>query len=98
MEPAGPEGHRQQRGRDTMAEIKIEPKRRSLLPWILGLVLLALVIFGLMAAAEDRNAAGTADHGTATTLRDDTPPRLRQYAWAEIHPPGPSVAYSVSRG
>ena len=64
-----------------MAEIKIEPKRRrSLLPWILGLVLLALVIFGLMAAAEDRTAAGPADHGAATTLRDDIPPRLRQYA------------------
>lgn len=70
-----------------MAEIKIEPKRRSLLPWILGLVLLALVIFGLMAAA-DRNAAAPADHGAATTLRDDIPPRLRQYAWTPEAPAG----------
>ena len=81
-----------------MAEIKIEPKRRSLLPWILGLVLLALLIFGLMAAAEDREAAAAPDHGAVTTVRDDIPPRLRQYAWAEPHPPTLSGAYFSSRG
>jgi hypothetical protein len=69
------------RGRsNTVADTKIEPKRRRLLPWILGLVLLALVAFGLMAMAADRHAAAAPDHGTATTVRDDIPPRLRQYA------------------
>jgi hypothetical protein len=64
-----------------MAEIESEPKRRKLLPWILGLILLALVILGLMAMAEDRTAARPTDHGgAATTLHDDIPPRLRQYA------------------
>jgi hypothetical protein len=63
-----------------VADTKTEPKRRRLLPWILGLILLALVAFGLMAMAADRKAAGAADHGRATTLRDDIPPRLRQYA------------------
>jgi hypothetical protein len=64
-----------------MAEIKIERKQRSVLPWIIGLVLLVLVIWGLSRAMvhartvdEDRGAAA------ADTLRDTTPPRLRQYA------------------
>lgn len=65
-----------------MAEIEIEPKRRSILPWIIGLVVVILVIWGLTAVA-NRNATA-AEHGAATTdvLRDDTPPRLRQYALA----------------
>lgn len=70
-----------------MAEIKIERKRRSVLPWIIGLVLLALVLWGLVALA-NRNAAAAADRGTAAAdaWRDDTPPRLRQYALADPHP------------
>lgn len=66
-----------------MAEIKIERKQRSVLPWIIGLVLLVLVIWGLSRVMhqtrtidEDRGAAA------ADTLRDTTPPRLRQYAQA----------------
>jgi hypothetical protein len=66
-------------GSDTVAEIKIERKRRHLLPWILALVLLALVLVGLVAGA-NREPETTPDRGTATTWQDDTPPRLRQYA------------------
>jgi len=78
-----------------VAEINIEPKRRSILPWIIGLVLLALVIWGLATMA-NRNAAAAADPGTARTdvLRDDTPPRLRQYALATEAPAGLPVAAS----
>ena len=66
-------------GSDTVAEIKIERKRHNLLPWILALVLLALVLVGLVAGA-NREPETAPDQGTATTWQDDTPPRLRQYA------------------
>lgn len=54
-----------------MAEINIERKRRSLLPWILGLLALALIAFLLM-RGRDRDDAepreGTVvDTTTATT-------------------------------
>ena len=66
-----------------MAEIKIERKQRSLLPWIIGLTLLALVIWGV-ATMMDRDDTGTEGRGAAAadTLRDSTPPHLRQYALA----------------
>lgn len=66
-----------------MAEIKIERKQRSILPWIIGLVLLALVIWGV-SKVMDRSRTGDENHGAAAvdTLRDNTPPRLRQYAQA----------------
>lgn len=64
-----------------MAEIKIERKRRSILPWIFALFLLVLVIWGV-ARAMDRHPLPGMHTGAspADTLRDDTPPRLRQYA------------------
>jgi hypothetical protein len=70
-----------------VAEIKIERKRRPILPWIIGLVLLLLVLWGLVVA---NRTAAAAEHGTARTdmLRDDTPPRLRQYALATEAPAG----------
>jgi hypothetical protein len=66
-----------------VAEIKIERKQRSILPWILGLILLALVIWGATQLM-DRDDTGTEGPGAAAadTLRDTTPPRLRQYAEA----------------
>jgi hypothetical protein len=73
-----------------VAEIKIERKRRSILPWILGLILLALVIWGLVAMT-NRSEAEAADRGTAARdawRDDDTPPRLRQYAAAAGVPAG----------
>ncbi|HYO13346.1 MAG TPA: hypothetical protein VE685_09155 [Thermoanaerobaculia bacterium] len=68
-----------------MAEIRIERKQHSsLLPWILGLVLLALLIWGL-AEAMDRDEAGTIDGGAREVgagklPEDDIEPRFRQYA------------------
>lgn len=67
-----------------MAEIKIEPKRRAnVLPWILGLVLLALVILGSARAAAHRHAAAPVHRpgaAAADTQWDNVPPKLRQYA------------------
>lgn len=67
-----------------MAEIKIERKQRSLLPWILGLVLLLLVIWALTKTMNRSEAAPADRDGSAAsdTWRDNTPPRLRQYARA----------------
>jgi Na+-transporting methylmalonyl-CoA/oxaloacetate decarboxylase gamma subunit len=66
-----------------VAEIRIERKQRSILPLIIGLVLLVLVIWGL-SKVRSREEAGDRGRGAAATdaLRDDTPPRLRQYARA----------------
>jgi hypothetical protein len=68
-------------------EISLEPnterKHFKVLPWIAGLVLLMLVIWGLSKMAPKAEAAAPG-HGApaADALQDDTPPRLRQYALA----------------
>jgi len=65
-----------------VAEIKIERKQRSIVPWILGLALLLLVIWALVKTM-DRSEAAPVDQRPAAaseTLRDNTPPHLRQYA------------------
>jgi hypothetical protein len=68
-----------------VAEIRVERKeRRSLLPWILGLILLALVVWGLMEMGDrDRN---TTDSGAASVgvQIPEQPPALRQYALAAV--------------
>jgi len=66
-----------------VAEIEIEPKRRvDVLPWLLGLILLALVILGAASAAHRHAAAPIHRTGAAAadTQWDDIPPKLRQYA------------------
>ena len=66
-----------------MAEINIERKhQRSIVPWILGLVLLLFVIWALVKTLDRRNDALPLDRGSAASeqLRDNTPPHLRQYA------------------
>lgn len=67
-----------------MAEIKIERKRRSsVLPWIVGLVLLALVILGAASAARRHAVPPVHRPGgaaAADTQWDNIPPKLRQYA------------------
>ena len=64
-----------------ITEIKIERKQRSIVPWILGLVLLLLVIWALVKTM-NRSEAAPPDRGSAASekLRDNTPPHLRQYA------------------
>jgi len=66
-----------------VAEIRIERKQRSILPLIIGLVLLVLMIWGLSKVSH-RAEPGNPDRGARTSdaLRDETPPRLRQYALA----------------
>jgi Na+-transporting methylmalonyl-CoA/oxaloacetate decarboxylase gamma subunit len=67
-----------------VAEIRIERKQRSLLPWLLGLVLLVLVIWGVSKMMMDRREMPDRSPGAAAAdqMRDDTPPQLRQYAQA----------------
>ena len=66
-----------------MAEIHFERKQQSFLPWVIGIVLLALLILGLTGISR-RHRAAAATPGTAAvdTTRDDdpTPRRLRQFA------------------
>lgn len=67
-----------------MAEIRVERKeRRSILPWILGLLLLALVIWGVseMMGEDDDVNDGAAAVGTSIQQQ---PPALRQYAEAVL--------------
>lgn len=65
-----------------MAEIKIERRQHSLLPWIVGLILLALVILAAAAAAHRRTVAPVHRPGAAAVDNqwDNIPPKLRQYA------------------
>jgi hypothetical protein len=65
-----------------VAEIKIERKQRSIVPWILGLVLLLLVIWALVKTMDRSEAAPveSAPAAAAEKLHDSTPPHLRQYA------------------
>lgn len=65
-----------------MAEIRVERKeRRSLMPWILGLLLLALVVWGLtqMNDRDDGTAVDTGASAAGVSI-EQQPPALRQYA------------------
>ena len=65
-----------------MAEIRVERKQRSILPWILGLVLLALVILALASMMGRDDGRRTREGAAAAEATWDTPPHLRQYAMA----------------
>lgn len=69
-----------------MAEIRVERKeRRSLLPWVLGLVLLALVVWGLMEMGDrDRTPADNSGAASVGVQIPEQPPALRQYAFAAV--------------
>lgn len=65
-----------------MAEIRVERKeKRSMLPWILGLLLLALVLWGIseMIGGDDDTAEDTGASAVGVTIQQQ-PPALRQYA------------------
>jgi hypothetical protein len=63
-----------------MTEIRIVRRQRGILPWIVGLVLLVAVIWGVAHAAR-HPAAAQRPKATATDASwDNIPPRLRQYA------------------
>lgn len=64
-----------------MAEIRIERRQRSMIPWILGLVLLALAILALASVMGREDGRRTRESGAAAAESTwDTPPHLRQYA------------------
>lgn len=82
-----------------MAEIRIE-RRRGVLPWILGVALLALVVIGLVLVLADRDAgrlneareAGNIHEGPQETpktdaKKDETPRHLQQ--WVSIEESDP---------
>lgn len=76
-----------------MAEIRIERRQHSILPWILGLALLALLVWGL-AEAFDREPVGETEGGAAEAgaLQEETEPRFRQYAGLAEAAPWPAAA------
>lgn len=73
-----------------MAEIQVEHKERNVLPWLLGLALLALVVVGFVlvladsAAGADRGGAREVDNPQESTpqepKKDETPRRLQYWA------------------
>ena len=64
-----------------MAEIRVEHKEhRSLLPWILGLVLLALVVWGLAERGNRDRTPADSDAASVDVQIPEQPPALRQYA------------------
>ncbi len=65
-----------------MAEIRVERKeKRSMLPWILGLLLLALVLWGIseMMGGDDDTVEDSGASAVGVTIQQQ-PPALRQYA------------------
>lgn len=64
-----------------MAEIRIERKQhRGILPWVIGLALLALVIFALALTLGDRDSRRLDDGAAEAGHVNSTPKHLRQYA------------------
>lgn len=76
-----------------MAEIEINRRHSGILPWIVGLTLLALVLAGIALALRGPVAVGVED-GTSPAgnlkeeQKNEVPRSLRQ--WAEV-PPAPAL-------
>jgi hypothetical protein len=72
-----------------VAEIRMERTQNTVLPWLLGLALLALIIIGFVVALADSASGADAieprEVGSAPgKKKDETPRRLQQ--WASIQP------------
>ena len=64
-----------------MAEIKVEKKRTNFLPWIVGLILLALVLWGVSRMGRDDGRATAGDReGAAIELNRGAIPTLAALA------------------
>lgn len=63
-----------------MAEIRVEKKRNSLLPWIIGLVVLGLLIWALSGLMDDDRDEETTV-GEATLLELPTLVEAESAAW-----------------
>ncbi|HJX28957.1 MAG TPA: hypothetical protein VJ885_13685 [Thermoanaerobaculia bacterium] len=78
-----------------MAEIRIERKQRGVLPWILGLALVALVVIGFVLVLADRDAgrlekveeareAGNVQEAQPEQpKKDKTPRHLQQWVFVQ---------------
>jgi hypothetical protein len=64
-----------------MAEIRVEKKRNSLLPWIIGLVVLALLIWALSGLMDDDREDEATTVGEATILELPTVVEAETAAW-----------------
>jgi hypothetical protein len=69
-----------------VAEIRVERKQSSAVPWILGIVVVTLVIlWGLkMIATHNRAAVPHRATSAVDTFRDPTPPHPRQFAQTTV--------------
>ncbi|MFL6202645.1 MAG: hypothetical protein ACJ76J_26030 [Thermoanaerobaculia bacterium] len=64
-----------------MAEIRVEKKeRRNILPWILGLLLLVLVVWGITEMSDRDDRVDDAGASAVGVTIQQQPPALRQYA------------------
>jgi len=75
-----------------MAEIRVERRQSHTVPWILGMIVLALVILWSVKVVSAHNHRTGLHRGTSAvnTFQDPTPPPLRQFARATVPGvPGP---------
>ena len=69
-----------------VADIRIERKQSSAVPWILGIVMMTLLILWGLKAISLHSRATVPHRATAAvdTFRDPTPPRPRQFAQTTV--------------
>jgi len=82
-----------------VAEIRIEQTQRNLVPWFIGVALVALLVIGLTLVFADTTRTGAAGEGarevgnppekTPEKKKDETPRRLQH--WAEHVPDTPGT-------
>jgi len=64
-----------------VAEIRVERKeRRNILPWVLGLLLLVLVLWGVVEMSDRNGAVDDSGASAVGVTIQQQPPALRQYA------------------
>ncbi len=71
-----------------VAEIRVERKQSSAVPWILGIVVVTLLLLWGLKEASTHSRATVPHRATSAvdTFRDPAPPILRQVAQAALGP------------